>query len=240
MAIAYPKLNVKIAGFMPGLSSPGGPSHQAIEDIALMRALPNMTVLDLADATEITQAVAIAVDHAGPVYLRLKRGEIPRIFDENHRLKLGRAHVLQQGKDVALVASGMMVPSALAAARVLAEHGISVAIVNSPVIKPLDAGTILSTARGCRLVVTIENHSIIGGLGSAVAEVMAEAGVGTPLRRIGIKDVFAESGSREFLFQKYGLDVSRVVEVVWSSLGRREPMPQIPVLPSSPGTYAPV
>jgi transketolase len=240
MAVAYPKLNVKIVGFMPGLSSPGGPSHQAIEDIALMRALPNMAVLDLADATEIAQAVTVAVDHPGPVYLRLKRGEIPRIFDDDHRLKLGRAHALQSGDDVAIVASGMMVPSALAAARVLGEQGISVAVVNSPSIKPLDDATILSVARRCRLVLTVENHSIIGGLGSAVAETLAEAGVGTPLKRIGIKDVFAESGSHEFLFQKYGLDVPQIVEVVWSSLGQPGPLPEIPVLPSIPGTYAPV
>jgi transketolase len=208
--------------------------------MALMRALPNMAVLDLADAAEITQAVTIAADHPGPVYLRLKRGDIPVIFDADHRLELGKAHVLQEGRDVALVASGMMVPAMLAAARLFGEHGISVTLINSPTIKPLDSKTVVTAARASRLMLTVENHSVIGGLGSAVAEALAEAGVGTPLRRIGIDDVFAESGSREYLFQKYGLDVARVVEVVWSFLGRREPMPEIPVLPSSPGTYAPV
>ncbi len=240
MAVAYPNLNVKIAGFRSGLSSPGGPSHQAIEDIALMRALPNMTVLDLADATEITQAVAIAADLPGPVYLRLKRGEIPRIFDDRHRLEIGRAHVMGEGEDVAMIASGMMVPAILAAAELLSEHGISVTTVNSPVIKPLDAKTIVKAARGRRLVMTVENHSVVGGLGSAVAEALSEAGVAAPLRRIGIADVFAESGSREFLFQKYGLDVAHIVEVVWSSLGRTEALPRIPVIAASPGTYAPV
>ncbi len=124
MAIAYPNLNVKIAGFMPGLSSPGGPSHQAIDDIALMRALPNMCVLDLADASEIAQAVELAAQWRGPVYLRLKRGEIPCVFGEGHVLELGRAHHLRAGDEVVIVASGMMVPSALVSAEVLSQHGV--------------------------------------------------------------------------------------------------------------------
>ena len=240
MAIAYPAVDVKIVGFMPGLSSPGGPSHQAIDDVALMRALPNMTVLDLADATEITQAPAIAASHPGPVYLRLKRGEIPVIFAEGHRLDLRRAQVLTEGEDVAIIASGMMVPSALATERVLSKHGVTTTVVNSPVIKPLDANTIVAVARRSRVVLTVENHSVIGGLGSAVAEALAEAAVPVPLRRIGIGDVFAESGSREFLFDRYRLSVPRIVEVAWAALGLSEPLPFIPHVPATPGTYAPV
>jgi transketolase len=240
MAIAYPALNVKIAGFMPGLSSPGGPSHQAIDDVALMRALPNMTVLDLADAVEIAQAPEIAANHDGPVYLRLKRGEIPVIFESDHRLRLDRADVLTEGDDVSIVASGMMVPTALAAERVLADHGITTTVVSSPVIKPLDVDTIVSAARRSRLVVSAENHSIIGGLGSAVAEALASCGVGIPLRRIGVNDTFAESGSREFLFERYGLGVSSLVATVWDALGIRTPVPAAPPVPSAPGTYAPV
>jgi transketolase len=241
MAIAYPAANVKIVGFMPGLSSPGGPSHQAIDDIALMRALPNMTVVDLADATEIAQAPAIAANHAGPIYLRLKRGEIPMIFADGHRLELlERAQVLTQGDDVTIVASGMMVPSALAAARFLSNHGVTSTVVSSPVIKPLDAGTIVSAARRSRVVLTAENHSVIGGLGSAVAEALAEAAVPVPLRRIGIGDVFAESGSRDFLFSRYRLGVPDIVEIVWTALGLSEPIPVVPHVASTPGTYAPV
>src|SRR5437660_6150264 len=183
MAVAYPALDVKIVGFMPGLSSPGGPSHQAIEDVALMRALPNMTVIEPADATETEQAVAAVADHPGPVYLRLKRGEIPKIFDDDHRLDLRKAQVLVGGDatDVCLVASGMMIPAALAAARCLAENGVSAAVVNVPVLKPLDAVTITSVTRHVRLVITAENHTIVGGLGSAVAEVLAEAGIAPAL-----------------------------------------------------------
>jgi transketolase len=187
-AIAYPGLPVRIIGFMPGVSTPGGPSHQAIDDVALMRALPNMTVVDVADATATRQVVDVIADLPGPVYVRLKRGEIPVIFDEDYVLRLGRAEVLTAGTDVALFASGMMVATALAAARALRGHGVSVCVVNVPVIKPLDEATVRSAAAGAGIVVTAENHSVIGGLGSAVAETIAEAGLGRPLRRIGLRD----------------------------------------------------
>lgn len=152
MAIAYPNLNVKIVGFMPGISSPGGPSHQAIDDMALMRARPNMTVVDLADATEIGQAVAEVATHAGPVYLRLKRGEIPIIFEDHHRFSLSKAQVVVEERDVCIVAAGMMVPAALLAAKMLAQNGLSAAVVNSPVVKPLDVETVIGNpaAQSCR------------------------------------------------------------------------------------------
>ncbi len=240
MALAYPKLNVKIAGFMPGVSSPGGPSHQAIDDLALMRALPNMTVFDLADATEISQAVNVAAEIQGPVYLRLKRGEIPVIFGQDHVFDGRRAHVLARGSDLCLVASGMMVPATLAAAEVLEREGLSVAVVNSPVVKPLDARTIIEAARTTQVVVTAENHSVMGGLGSAVAEAMAQAGLGARLVRIGLQDCFAESGSREFLFEKYGLSVQAIIDAAWHALRPGTPVPKAPPQVSEPGTYAPV
>jgi len=240
MAVAYPNLSVVIAGFMPGLSSPGGPSHQAIEDMALMRALPNMAVLDLADASEIRQAVTIAADRKGPVYLRLKRGEIPRIFDDNHQLEFGLAHIFSEGSDVTIVASGMLVPAALVAAATLEQHGLSVGVVNSPSIKPLDSDTILNAARGSRLILTAENHSIIGGLGSAVAEAIAEAGLAVPLRRIGIADTFAESGSREHLFAKYDLDIAAILRAVWAGLALEGDPPHIVLDRASADEYAPV
>jgi len=242
MAVAYPALNVKIVGFMPGLSSPGGPSHQAIEDVALMRALPNMTVVEPADAVETEQAVTAVAGHRGPVYLRLKRGEIPRIFQDDHRLDLRKAQVLTGGdaRDVCLVAAGMMIPAALAAARCLGENGVSAALINVPVLKPLDAATICALARHVGLVVTAENHTIVGGLGSAVAEALAEAGIAAALRRIGIMDVFAESGSREFLFNRYGLATQNIVDAAWRGLGINKPAPAAPVMEASAGTYAPV
>jgi transketolase len=240
MSVAYPKTNVKIVGFMPGISTPGGPSHQAIDDIALMRALPNMKVLDLSDATEISQAVGIVADEEGPVYLRLKRGEIPKLFDSSHALKIGKANLVRSGNDALIVASGMMVPGAIAAAEILAQHDISVAVLSSPSIKPLDASTIALHAARVKLVVTAENHSIIGGLGSAVAEALAEAGVGATLRRIGLRDEFAESGTREYLFRKYGLDVQAIIGAVWRFVMKNDDAPTAPAQPLAAGLYSPV
>jgi transketolase len=242
MAIAYPALNVKIAGFMPGLSSPGGPSHQAIDDVALMRALPNMTVVEPADATETRQVVDAIADRPGPVYLRLKRGEIPVIFDEDHRLDLTRAQVCLQhaDADVCIVAAGMMIPAALAAARTLNANRVRTAVINAPAIKPLDAETVLAVGRRSRVVITAENHTVIGGLGTAVAEAMAEAGLAVPLRRIGIRDRFAESGSREFLFQRYGLGTQDIIAAAWEGLHLERPAPVAPVIDTPAGAYAPV
>jgi transketolase len=228
-AIAYPGLPVRIIGFMPGVSTPGGPSHQAIDDVALMRALPNMTVIDVADAVQTRQVVEAIADLPGPVYVRLKRGEIPVIFDEDHVLRLGRAEVLTEGGDVALFACGMMVAAALGAARALGGHGVSVGVVNVPVIKPLDEETVRSAAAGAGIVVTAENHSVIGGLGSAVAETLAEAGLGRPLRRIGLRDTFAEGAADAgYLFAKYGLSTQAIVETIWSALGRPGRAPTAP------------
>jgi transketolase C-terminal domain/subunit len=342
-AVAYPRLPVRLVGFMPGVSSPGGPSHQAIEDVALMRAIPGMTVIDVADATETAQVVAAMADIPGPVYLRLKRGEIPVIFPADHRLSLDRAQVLEwRGEEigggaptrggagtegggvtsgggqtsggavslggaqiagaadteggghnaggavtrggaqitgladtkgggvstgggvsgggagirgaawtsvsgtaapceVALFVSGMMIAPALAAARVLRAAGAVTVVVNVPVIKPLDTTTVLSVATAAQAVVTAENHSIIGGLGSAVAETLAEAGLGRPLRRVGLADTFAE-GARDapYLFTKYGLSTQHIVEAAWSVLHRPGPAPTVPARPAEAGEYAPV
>ncbi|WP_030619205.1 transketolase family protein [Streptomyces fulvoviolaceus] len=240
-SVAYPKLPVRIVGFMPGVSSPGGPSHQAIEDMAIMRAIPGMTVIDVADAVETREAVRQIVDIPGPVYLRLKRGEIPVIFDDDHRMSLDRAQVLTRGDDLAVIACGMMIPAALAAAEILEAAGVSVTVVNTPVIKPFDAGTVLDVARGVQAVVTAENHSVIGGLGSAVAETLATAGLGRPLRRIGLQDTFAEGAkTAPHLFRKYGLSTRDVVAAAWSALGREDPLPDVPELPVATGEYAPV
>ncbi|MDT3444521.1 MULTISPECIES: transketolase family protein [unclassified Pseudofrankia] len=240
-SIAYPRLPVRIVGFMPGVSSPGGPSHQAIEDIAIMRAIPGMTVIDVADAVQSRAAVAAIVDLPGPVYLRLKRGEIPVIFDEPHHLSLEDAQVLTEGDAVAVIACGMMIPAALAAAEVLGAAGVSVAVVNTPVLKPFPGPTVLDVARGVRAVVTAENHSVIGGLGSAVAETLATAGLGRPLRRVGLQDTFAEGAkSAPHLFRKYGLSTRDIVAAAWSALGREDPTPTVPELPVTAGEYAPV
>jgi transketolase len=240
-AIAYPNLPVRLIGFMPGVSSPGGPSHQAIDDVALMRALPNMTVVDVADAVEVRQVVDAIVDVPGPVYVRLKRGEIPVIFDDDHALSLDRADVLTEGTDVALFANGMMLGSALAAARTLGAHGVSVTVVSVPVIKPLDTATVQGIAAEVKVVLTAENHSIIGGLGSAVAEAIAEAGLGRPLRRIGLRDTFAEGAlTGPYLFDKYGLSTQAIIDSAWSVLGRTSAPPVAPKVAADSGEYSPV
>lgn len=240
-AIACPGLPVRIIGFMPGISSPGGPSHQAIDDVALMRAVPGMTVLDVADATAVRQVCAAIADLPGPVYVRLKRGEIPVIFDEDHVLSLSEAEVLTTGGDVALFASGMMLAPALAAARLLAGHGTGVSVVNVPVIKPLDTGTVLRVSAAARVVLSAENHSVVGGLGSAVAETLAEAGLGRPLRRIGLPDTFAEGArTADYLFTKYGLSTQSIVDAAWLALGRPAPAPEAQLPASEPGEYSPV
>jgi transketolase len=240
-AIAYPNLPVRLIGFMPGVSSPGGPSHQAIDDVALMRALPNMTVVDVADAVEVRQVVDAIVDVPGPVYLRLKRGEIPVIFDDDHALSLDRADVLTEGTDVALFANGMMLGFALAAARTLGAHGVSVSVVNVPVVKPLDIATVQGIAAEVKVVLTAENHSIIGGLGSAVAEAIAEAGLSRPLRRIGLRDTFAEGSlTGPYLFGKYGLSTQAIIDSAWSVLGRTSAPPVAPKVAADSGEYSPV
>ena len=196
----------------------------------------------LADALEITQAVTAVADHKGPVYLRLKRGEIPLIFEDDHRFELGKAQVIGGGEhcEVCIIGAGMMIPAAFAAARTLENNGVSTSVINAPVIKPLDKATIVAAARKSRIVITTENHTVIGGLGSAVAEAIAEAGVAAPLRRIGIEDVFAESGSREYLFNRYGLGTQNIVDAVWKGLAINRPVPLAPVIETAPGAYAPV
>jgi transketolase len=236
-AVAMPRLRVRIVGFMPGVSTPGGPSHQAIDDVALMRAIPGMTVIDVADAAQARQVPAATADLPGPAYIRLKRGETPEIFDNSYRLRLDRAEVLTEGADVALFASGMMLAPALAAAAVLR----NTTVVSVPVIKPLDARTVAEVAAGCRVVLTAENHSVFGGLGSAVAEVLAEAGLGRPLRRIGIADTFAEGAlTWPYLFGRYGLSVQAIIDAAWQVLGRPGEAPQAPEVEAAEGEYAPV
>lgn len=241
MSIAYPNLPVRLVGFMPGLSSPGGPSHQAIDDVALMRSLPNMTVIDVADAGEVSMVVGQIVDLPGPAYLRLKRGEIPVMFDESYSLSLTGATVIRPGGEVVIVASGMMLAPAIKATEVAAESGVEVGLVYVPVIKPLDSETILSAVAGSKGVITAENHSVIGGLGSAVAESLAEAGSGIPLRRVGVQDTYAIAGSRPYLFREYGLSTQNLIEVVWSLAGTGQAIPAIAeVTTETPGVHEPV
>lgn len=217
-SIAYPHLNVKIAATHAGLTvGEDGGSHQATEDIAVMRAIPNMTVLVPADAVETKKAVWAAVRHDGPVYIRLGRPAVPQIFGDDYEFAIGRAVLLREGGDVAIMATGIMVAEALQAADLLAEEGIAASVVNVSSIKPLDVETIVSVARRCGAVVTAEEHNILGGLGGAIAEVLAENHP-VPMVRVGVRDVFGRSGTPEALLEAYGLtarDIHRAARQVW-------------------------
>ncbi|MDN5361733.1 MAG: transketolase [Moorella sp. (in: firmicutes)] len=211
--IAYPKVNVKIAATHAGLTvGEDGASHQAVEDVALMRAVPNMTVIVPADGEETRQAVRAAAAHQGPVYIRLGRPAIPVIYGGDFQFQIGRAHTLRQGQDAAIIACGIMVHKALEAATELATAGLEVMVIDMSTIKPLDREAVLAAA-ATGAVVTAEEHTIIGGLGSAVAEVLATAKP-VPLAMVGIRDTFGESGKPDELLEKYGLTTRDIVAAV--------------------------
>ena len=211
-SVCYPKLNVKICATHAGLTvGADGGSHQAIEDISLMRTLPNMTVINPADAKEAEAAVLAAIDYQGPVYIRLGRAETKDIHDDSYHFEWGKAEVLRQGSDVSIFATGIMTAKALDAAETLAKRGIQAEVINVHTIKPLDEETVIASAKKTGKVVTAEEHSIIGGLGSAVAEVLARQ-CPTKQAFVGVQDSFGESGSPDDLLEKYGLTAEVIVK----------------------------
>ena len=214
-SIGYPHLNVKIGGTHAGITvGEDGASHQCNEDIALMRGIPGMVVICPSDGVEARAAVLAAAEYVGPVYLRFGRSPIP-LFNErpDYKFEIGKGIVLKEGKDVTVVATGVCVYEALQAAEELAKEGIDAEVINIHTIKPLDRDLILASAKKTGKVVTVEEHSVIGGLGSAVADVLAETGAGI-LKKIGIQDVFGESGTALQLLHKYKLDAEGITEGV--------------------------
>lgn len=214
-SVAYPKLNVKIGATHAGISvGEDGATHQCNEDIALMRTIPGMVVINPSDDVEARAAVRAAIEHEGPVYLRFGRLAVPVINDtEDYKFELGKGVVLREGKDVTIVASGLPVSECLAAAEKLAADGIEAKVINIHTIKPLDEELIVEAAKETGKVVTVEEHSVIGGLGSAVCDVLSEK-CPTPVMKIGIHDVFGESGPAVELVKKYGLDADSIYEKV--------------------------
>lgn len=211
-SVCYPKLNVKICATHAGLTvGADGGSHQAIEDISLMRTLPNMTVINPADAKEAEAAVLAAIDYQGPVYIRLGRAETKDIHDDSYHFEWGKAEVLRQGSDVTIFATGIMTAKALDAAETLAKQGVQAEVINVHTIKPLDEEKVIASAKKTGKVVTAEEHSIIGGLGSAVAEVLARQ-CPTKQAFVGVQDSFGESGSPDDLLEKYGLTAEVIVK----------------------------
>jgi transketolase len=214
--IAEENLNVKIVCALPGLTSGYGPSHQAAEDLALFRAMPNLTVIDPCDALEIEQAVPAMAAHQGPVYMRLLRGNVPLVLDEyGYRFELGKAKMLRDGADVLIVSSGIMTMRALEVAQTLESDKVDVAVLHVPTIKPLDGETILrEAARTGRMVVVAENHTVIGGLGEAVAGLLLRSGVTPKFRHIGLPDEFLAAGALPTLHDRYGISTQAMTNSI--------------------------
>jgi transketolase len=218
--IAEEDRNVKIACALPGLTSGYGPSHQAAEDLALFRAMPNMTVIDPCDALEIEQVVPAIAAHRGPVYMRLLRGQVPLVLDEyDYKFELGKAKLIRPGKDVLIISTGIMTMRALEAAKALADDHVGAAVLHVPTIKPLDTETILREAgRSGRLVVVAENHTTIGGLGEAVAGLLMRSGIHPAFRQIALPDEFLAAGALPTLHDRYGISTGAVQAAIKSWL----------------------
>lgn len=222
MAIAEENLPVKLCCALPGLTTGYGPSHQATEDLAIFRGLPNMTLIDPCDAVDVRQSVRAMADHPGPVYSRLLRGKVPVVltrYKPDYQFEIGKAQLIREGDDVLIISSGIMTMRALDAAEKLASDGVQVAVLHSPTIKPLDRQTILSeVGKGGRLVVTAENHTVVGGLGEAVATTLMLAGQSPAFKMIGLPDQFLEAGALPTLHDMYGISTSKVVDQLKSWL----------------------
>ena len=212
VSLAYSNTNVKLVGTHCGIAvGEDGPTAQMIVDLAYTRAMPNMTVLQPADWQEAVLATKALVDHIGPAYMRLGRPKVKGIYGPSHKFKIGKAHILKQGVDVAIFATGIMVQESILALEQLKKEGINASLINISTIKPIDHSTIIKQASQNGAVVTAEDHNIIGGLGDAVNSVLQENTIYVPTRKIGIKDQFAETGSSPDLFRKYGLSYQHIV-----------------------------
>jgi transketolase len=220
-SICYTNLNVKIAASHAGIAvGPDGSSHQAIEDIAIMRAIPNMKVIVPADGVETRKAVEALINIPGPAYLRLGRSGVPVIYEESYEFQLGKASVLREGSDVTIIGVGTMVQIAVAAAELLEKDGIDARVINMSTVKPIDSGAIISAAEETGAIVSAEEHSIMGGLGSAIAEVVCE-NLPVPVLRVGIKDRFGQSGQADELMEFYGLTAESIVDAAHEVVSRK-------------------
>ncbi|UEL49391.1 transketolase family protein [Terrisporobacter hibernicus] len=217
-SVCYPKLNVKICATHAGITvGEDGGSHQSVEDISLMRSIPNMTVVVPADGVEAEKMIFAAAEFNGPMYVRLGRSAVPTIFEEDYNFEIGKGVVLRNGNDATIIACGIMVNEAIIAADMLKEENIDVRVINMSTIKPIDTELIIKAAKETKAIITAEEHSIIGGLGSAVSEVVSENHP-TIVRKVGVNDSFGESGTPNELLEKYGLTAKNIVEKVKEAL----------------------
>ena len=215
--VAYPNLPVRLIGFLPGITTPGGVTHQATDDISLMAGLPNMTVLCLADATDVETFTAALPDIAGPAYCRLPRGEVPRYFEEPFRFNAAR--LLSKGDDLTVLSTGATTEHAIGSCAALAAAGVGVTHLNVSTLKPFTDPQVLESIARTGTAITVENHLTCGGLGTAVAELIAEHGLGATLRKVGIRDTFTHGGRAAYLFAYYRIDAAAIVEVANGLLG---------------------
>ena len=220
MSVAYPNLRVRMIGFLPGILTPGGVTHQAIEDVAILRATPNMTVLETGDATEVESVLDVAQAVNGPVYVRMLRGVMPRLFPRSEPMVLDQARVLSRGADLTLITAGVETEEGLRAVRAMQARGVGVRHLHVSTHKPFNDPEVLASIAGAsRGIITAENHVINGGLGSAVAERLAEHGIGKRLVRVGLRDTYAHGASREHLMREYGLDALAITQAAEGLLG---------------------
>ena len=222
MSVAYPNLPVRLAAFLPGVTTPGGVSHQAIEDVALMRAVPNMTVLETGDATDVETLLPVTEQIDGPVYMRMLRGKVQRLFPADEPMRFNQARILNTGSDITVLSSGISTSEAIRAVEALKQRGVSVTHLHISTLKPFDDPHVPDAiAKAKHGVITLENHSVIGGLGSAVAEVIAEHCLDRPLLRLGLKDTYAHGGSLAYLMRHYRLDARALVDAAAELTGEK-------------------
>lgn len=222
LSVAYSGLNVKMCGSDPGIMAQlNGGTHMSLEDVGLMRNLPKMMIVEPVDGVQLAALFPQIIEHQGPVYIRLLRQEFDAIFEDNQTFTLGKATKIMDGKDISIFATGIMVKEAIDAAKILKEEGISASVVNIHTIKPIDQEMIISEAKKTHAVVTAENHNIINGLGSAVAEVLGEY-YPVAMERVGVKDHFGEVGKKDFLMEKFGLKAKNIVDAVHRVLARKQ------------------
>lgn len=212
-SVAYSNRQVRLMGFLPGITTPGGATHQAIEDVAVLRSLPNMTILETGDATEVETVLRVADAVEGPVYVRILRGLVPRLFATP--FQFNQLRILNQGQDVLVVSAGITTEEAMRATKALANAGINITHVHVSTLKPFATESLLELITTIKYgIVTIENHTVIGGLGSIVADILAEQGIGKRLIKLGLQDTFAHGASRPYLMKKFGLDAMALIHAV--------------------------
>ena len=222
MQAAYPNLPVKIVGFLPGIATILGVSHQAIEDVAIMRAVPNMAIFEPSGPEYHAAMVQMALDWDGPVYLRMKRLDTTPDAFTPQPLEIGKGVIRREGSDITIISAGICVSEALKAADKLAQDGFEARVVDMASLKPIDEALIIESANKTGAIVTAENHSIIGGLGSAVAETLMEAGIGLPFERVGVRDQFCEGGTTPYLMEKFGLDSKAIYSSAKTVIKRKD------------------